>query len=638
MRLRTPALFSCLTLIPLATFLSGCSMVQTASPSANEGVVIKGMVHGGQQPVVGAHVYLMAAGVGGYGGASTSLLVAGTTGLSDSIGAYVLTAADGSFSITGDYTCTANTQVYLYALGGNPGAGVNSAAGFLAGLGNCPSTGSFVAQTPYVFMNEVSTIATAYSIAGYAVDATHVSSSGTPLAKIGIANAFLTVPNLETVATGTALTTTPALNGSVPQSAINTVANILAACVNSTGPGSTACTTLLTNAKSKGSTGTTATDTATVAINIAHNSGQNVATLYGLVPASPAFAPSLATAPNDFTLAINFSGLTSGANGPSSIAIDGSGNIWLTNSNGNTVSELSTTGSPLSPATGWAASGGFLAGIQIGLSESAWVADTFGNNLTELSYLGTPISPVGGFTGGGLAGPQGLSIDGVGNVWVLNYTTDSLSKFNGSGAALSPTTGFTGAGISKPASVAVDQIGNVWVANQAPTPGSLSKFGSTGAVISTTPFVGGGLNNPNSVAIDSNNNVWIANYLGSSISEFSNNGTAVSSSAGFTGGGLFRPYYISIDGGGNVWAANFSGNSVTELDNSGNPLSPSTGFAAGGPLYGPQAVESDGSGNVWIANGNNTTTNAVTELVGAAVPKVTPLAVALNAGTLGTRP
>jgi len=77
---------------------------------------------------------------------------------------------------------------------------------------------------------------------------------------------------------------------------------------------------------------------------------------------------------------------------------------------------------------------------------------------------------------------------------------------------------------------------------------------------------------------------------------------------------------------------------VTELDNSGNPLSPSTGFAAGGPLYGPQAVESDGSGNVWIANGNNTTTNAVTELVGAAVPKVTPLAVALNAGTLGTRP
>ena len=100
------------------------------------------------------------------------------------------------------------------------------------------------------------------------------------------------------------------------------------------------------------------------------------------------------------------------------------------------------------------------------------------------------------------------------------------------------------------------------------------------------------MNNPNSLAIDSNNNVWVANYLGST---------------------------------------------VTELDNSGNPLSPSTGFAVG-LLDGPQAVETDGSGNVWIANANATTTNAVTELVGAAVPKVTPLAYGLNTGTLGTRP
>ena len=87
-------------------------------------------------------------------------------------------------------------------------------------------------------MNEVSTIATAYAIAGYATDATHVSSSGSTLAATGIANAFASVTNLETLNTGVALATTPVANGgngTVPQSEINTLANILASCVNSSG-------------------------------------------------------------------------------------------------------------------------------------------------------------------------------------------------------------------------------------------------------------------------------------------------------------------------------------------------------------------------------------------------------------------
>ena len=79
---------------------------------------IHGTVYGGNQPVAGAHVYLMAAtvsGVGsaGYSLASTSLLNSALTGNSDSIGAYVLTDSTGSFrvdaglgsSIPDDYTC-----------------------------------------------------------------------------------------------------------------------------------------------------------------------------------------------------------------------------------------------------------------------------------------------------------------------------------------------------------------------------------------------------------------------------------------------------------------------------------------------------------------------------------------------------
>ena len=144
--------------------------------------------------------------------------------------------------------------MYLYSIGGTQGGVANPVAGLLA-AGNCPSGGSFPSGL-YVVVNEVSTIATAYALAGFATDALHISSSGTPLAQTGIFNADANALNLENIATGTALTTTPAGNGTVPQTTINTLANILAACVNSngasTGPTNpTACYTLFNDAESQ---------------------------------------------------------------------------------------------------------------------------------------------------------------------------------------------------------------------------------------------------------------------------------------------------------------------------------------------------------------------------------------------------
>jgi len=200
------------TVAALILFATGCAFSPAAAPTPQSGAALQGRIHGGQNPIIGAHIYLFAAGAGGYGGngiaasaanASSSLLSASSTGYSDSVGAYVLTTAPyGNFSITGDWSCTAGQQLYLYALGGNTGAGnINSAAGLLAALGDC----STVNSSTYAFINEVSTIATAYALAGFATDATHISSSGTTLAAQGIKNAFLNVTNLETLNTGVAL-------------------------------------------------------------------------------------------------------------------------------------------------------------------------------------------------------------------------------------------------------------------------------------------------------------------------------------------------------------------------------------------------------------------------------------------------
>ena len=246
---------------------------------------------------------------------------------------------------------------------------------------------------------------------------------------------------------------------------IYTLGNILAACVNSTGPASTGCSTLFSNAMSGGTSGTVATDTATATINIAHNPGASITNLYGLQVATSPFPNELTSQPNDFTIGLSFTG--GGLTGPNSIAIDASGN--------------------------------------------AWIADYGSHNISKFSSLGVALSPSGGYTGGGLYFPDSIAIDLSGNAWVANHNNSSISKFSNAGTALSPSsTGYTGGGVDVPESVAIDGSGNVWTANDANN--SVSEFSSAGAALSpSTGYLGGGLNEPFSVAIDGSGNAWVAN-------------------------------------------------------------------------------------------------------------------------------
>ena len=201
----------------------------------------------------------------------------------------------------------------------------------------------------YIVVNEVSTVATAFALAGFATDTTHISSSSSALATMGMADAFNSITNLETL-TGFALATTPAGNGTVPQSEIDTLANILAACVNTNG--STAPTDPCGELFSYTTIGSTVpSDTAMAAINLAHNPGANIAGLCALQAANGPFQPSLPCAspdnlPNDFTIAINYTGggLDGSGFAPEGIAIDGLGNVWVPNYASSSVSELSPLG------------------------------------------------------------------------------------------------------------------------------------------------------------------------------------------------------------------------------------------------------------------------------------------------------
>jgi PKD repeat protein len=587
-------------------------------------VALTGLVYGGATPIVGAHVYLFAANTTGYGGAglaasssnaSVSLLSAAETGTSDSVGAYVATGSNGGFSLTGDYTCTSGQQLYLYALGGG-----NAAAGLMAAIGNCPASGSSAIT---VTVNEVSTIAAAYSFAGFATDATHVSSSGTALAQVGIANAFANAANLVSLLNGTALATTPAGNGTVPQTEINTLANILASCVDTV----SSCSTLLATATADGTaTGTKPTDTATAAINIAHHPGANIAALYGL--ATSVFTPALNLQPNEFSISLLLNGILNSLNG---VAIDGSGNAWIVTGNGVVV--LSNLGTVISGANGYKTGSGSIA---IDKSGNAWVEGL--EHVYKVSSTGSPLSGASGFADAGVGLTSlvyGLAIDGTGNAWISKSDYSTVTELSSSGTLLSGSNDYSGGGLNDPQGLAIDGSGNVWVTNYF---GGVTELTNAGIPLTgSNGYTGAGLN----IAVDGSGNAWVEGSI--AITKLSNSGSLLSGPSGFAiPPTLNSPDGIAIDGAGNAWALNDY--SVVEFSSSGVILSAPYGYAIATPIMGSEGggVAIDGSGNVWAVTRESFT---VTEIVGVATPVITPIAAGLPAtptangsSKLGTRP
>lgn len=632
---------------PASLLLSGCGAAFNSSDATPLPVTlgaIQGNIHGGQQPVVGAKVYLFSTGTTAYGGpgiaasstgassnASISLLnSSGSNTLFDGTNYYVLTGAGGSFTITGDYTCTTGTQVYLYAVGGTPGGyDANANAGFLAGLGSCPIVANYIA------MNEITTVVTAYALAGFASDATHISTSGSALAATGIANAMANVANIANISTGTAYTATHATgsSGTVPQNLINTLADILAACVNSSGLPSTGCTTLFDNAKSSGSSGTMATDTATAAINIAHNPASNVATLYGNPTPQTPFTPPLGGQPKDFTLALSFTGGGYEAAGifPRELAVDASGNIWAVNGVSENLSEFSPLGVAAS-STGFTASSALdqpnsVAIDNGGATASVYVAN-FASPTSEISkFTASSGAYVSEYSAGTSTGPGDIAIDGSGSIWTSNYNTNNVSKHAGTGTGAA-TLYSSGTTMESPQSLAITAgtSGKVYVSDYSD--GNAWLFTSAGSGSLASSLAGGQGGGP--VAVDSSGSAWFANY--SSVNKLTSGGTLTTNNLGTYENGL------AIDGGGNAWVTNENSDNATgeiyEFNNNDVLTNGSAGYVVS-PAGVPICIVVDGSGNIWYNFSSNST---IRELIGVAVPVATPLAYGTANNMLGTRP
>ena len=606
-----------LPILALSTLLAGCgnpASQQVAPTPASQSADIQGRTRGGLQPVGNAHIYLFAANNIGYRAPSLSLInPSAPTTATDSRGTYILTDANGGFSLNhANYSCSPGQLLYLLSTTGNPGlAGEsdNDAISLIFVLGPCPADGDIGEITPFVNINEVSTVAGIYALAGFMSDITHVSSAPTPASQQGLANAFATVNNLVDVTTSQALTQNLQGNGVIPQAKINALANVVVPCVNSTGTSAT-CSTLFSDARD--SNGFAPTDTATAVLNIAHNPAANATALFSLIGGAPIYQPTLTTAPNDWTLALTFFAPT--MSGPYFPAIDSAGNLWVPAYASNTLTEFDPFGNILSNLSGF--TGGGLNqpfSVAIDSSDNPWVvnfAPIGASTISRFSSSGTPITST--------PYPCGpacffLAFDSSQNAWISGSTRTLSLNSSGATVAQFPMNAYD-------SGIAIDSTGQAWtlglnrILYRLAAPSIATQFSETATAANTS-------NELTPVAIDSSDNVWFVGNKSNALGESDKTGKPISPTGGYTGGGLSAPSGIAIDGSNRVWITNRNNNSISAFTSAGAPITPTTGYTADG-VSAPRGIAIDGSGNVWITN---FTYNSVTEFIGLATPTATPI-------------
>ena len=123
---------------------------------------------------------------------------------------------------------------------------------------------------------------------------------------------------------------------------------------------------------------------------------------------------------------------------PSGVAVDGAGNLYVADSGNHRIQKLSPTGEPLAQwGTEGSAAGQFFqpGGVAVDSDGNIYVADgsLFGgpnSRIQQLSANGEPMAEWGtrGSAPGQFRAPQGIAVDGVGNIFVADTLNDRIQK------------------------------------------------------------------------------------------------------------------------------------------------------------------------------------------------------------------
>ncbi len=325
------------------------------------------------------------------------------------------------------------------------------------------------------------------------------------------------------------------------------------------------------------------------------------------IPASPTAIQTSgvvsAFAGNGSTGSANGLGTAASFNYPNGVAVDAVGNVYVADKGNNEIRKITSTGAvsilsgtliPGSSNTstiGVSASFNGPTGVAVDVLGNIYVAD-FGNNLIrKIAPTGAVTTLAGGSKSGNangvgtkasFNGPAGVAVDLLGNVYVADFNNNlireiapdgTVTTLAGSGKAGSTNAAGTTASFNGPRGVAVDANNNVYVADA--NNNLIRKIDNTGTV---TTFAGSGAHGnasgnattasfyyPSGVAVDAAGNVYVADALNNLVRKIAPDGT-VSSLAGSGYLSITSPFNgpvsVAVNAVGNVFVANDYGNLI----------------------------------------------------------------------------
>jgi hypothetical protein len=334
--------------------------------------------------------------------------------------------------------------------------------------------------------------------------------------------------------------------------------------------------------------------------------------------------------------------LSSELSAPGGVAVDGSGNVYTTDTANNRVQEIAAA-----THTQW--------GISMTAGDIYTVAGSSSGTAGHSGDGGVATSAL-------LSGPTGIAVDKSGDVFIADNrvqeiaaSSGDISTVAGSATGSSGTSGdgglATSALLHSPVGLAVDPSRDLYIADTAnnrvqetaASSGDISTVAGSATGSSGTSGDGGLatsalLSSPSGVALDSSGDLYIADSANNRVQEvvttnhdvYTVAGSA-SGTAGYSGDGgpassafLHDPYGIALDAAGDLYIADSANNRLREVTSTSGPTaqaavgnvytmagSSGAGYAYDGSqatsseLNYPQQVAIDAGGDVYIADDQN---------------------------------
>jgi len=487
----------------LSLVLTGCGLGTTqAVTGATSAAKMSGVAHGGPNPIVSANVTLWETWTTGISGTSTGRTAASSSTYGSA--AYQIgnttTNSAGVWNIP-SFNCDNGEYLYVTIVGGKTASNSpNPNSVLTAPVGAC----SALPSSAQVYVSEVSTIAMAYALDAFTSENPTYEGTGTQQVWIGapaannaasgsctgtgatlactasgLGQAFNTAISLVNSVsyvgnpTGNANTTLvdayetmPNSSASVPQALINTLGNVLQSCVNTSGGtagDSSGCGKLFTDTTS----GTvTPQDTLEAAMNIALAPTVNVSQIYALAGPVSAFGPALTAQPNDFSLAVSFTGPNSATSfgNPQYVALKPTEDVVVLSTNSgattDTLFDLAPSGALTASASQSTTTG-----------ESLLAVDLSGNIFAAKSATSGTVSE---YDPSSLSGTHSYSVNTPGGIAVDRKNTVYFSQGSSSSASVYALT----AGSFTPAQITISSSPAPTVVTGTSAPGALSIDGS----------------------------------------------------------------------------------------------------------------------------------------------------------------